>query len=803
MEKLSGQAHKNAPKESIKPFEKARKRISFSKKQSLRNISSKKNLQEMSGERSIVSFSIPIILAKHGRRKLFLKELRKKFEEELKKEENEVHSFPVEQWNALSSEINKKRNYFELRSDIILTKSDFLAYMDVIKKIKQAYKQIEPSNSNKVEKVLEKIKALEKYWKKSFLHKKRLDITQIKDIFAEQRKVNEEKKALLKKAKEIIKPGDFSEENSTSTIDSLDLIDLKKEKEEKAFYKGMITSLNEIEKDTHARGIAITLMETLEKDLDEFHQLSLEEQSTQHDAFWRERNRKIDIAELKMNIAWARINFSDEIEDVKSIKNNYALLGPSHSNHVKNVLVKIKELEDCENQFRWYECNSDKIPKEEVSDTIKKVKQESSTISEKARELIKLVELKEEINPPNLTCLSEDRQIEAIIKKIVEKKKEEKDKALKNTGEKQLGAASFSYSIKDLPAIYRKLQRVSPLLLKFEKLLHLRSDQGVPYSQLKYIKLIQKTNNLSDKMIKIEKKAVACLQGLEKSWGSLTRQEKQQINTARDLLIKNKSRRLNLEKEFVANREKNPNITPEYLADRRRKLEEQYPSVKDLNAIKKSEQEDVIKILGNVSGKWLMRKEQIEKEEELTHQWLLSVKKRDDGNYSELDTVNAIDDLERFHIFSEWVSFDKLSYEYLLSTKKSDEYRKIIVVCELMQDKIRNLINRISIIFGSEIEAVREMIDKGEIALTSRTVDKNIKYLESLLEEVEQGCLKQKTLDDLLNIQEIFNLNLKRCHLLLSNVSLPFSEREQCQQILTLNKAIEKCLEAEIRERHK
>jgi hypothetical protein len=88
----------------------------------------------MSGERSIICFSIPIILGKHGQRKLFLRELRKKFEEELEKEKNKVHSFPVEQWNTLSSEINKKRNYFELRADIILTKSDFLAYRDVIKK---------------------------------------------------------------------------------------------------------------------------------------------------------------------------------------------------------------------------------------------------------------------------------------------------------------------------------------------------------------------------------------------------------------------------------------------------------------------------------------------------------------------------------------------------------------------------------------------------------------------------------------------------------------------------------------------
>jgi hypothetical protein len=92
--------------------------------------------------------------------------------------------------------------------------------------------------------VLEKIKALEKYWKKSFLHKKRLNITQIKDIFAEQRKVNEEKKTLLKKSKEIIKLGDFSEENSISAASSLNIMDLKKEKGEKAFYKSMIISLN-------------------------------------------------------------------------------------------------------------------------------------------------------------------------------------------------------------------------------------------------------------------------------------------------------------------------------------------------------------------------------------------------------------------------------------------------------------------------------------------------------------------------------------------------------------------------------
>ena len=286
------------------------------------------------------------------------------------------------------------------------------------------------------------------------------------------------------------------------------------------------------------------------------------------------------------------------------------------------MLGKIKELEDDWNQLLWYEHNADKIPIEEMSDIRKKVKEKSNNILEKIREIIRLENLREEekINPPPSTHSSENEQIKAIIKKMFEEKKEKIDKKLKEKKEKELNPTSFLYSIKDLPAIYKKLQHCVTLLPELEKLVHLRNKMNLRDNGLEYAETFQKTIHLSDKISETEENAESYLLGLEKSWDSFNRQEKQQINTARDLLIKNSIKALDLKKELVAYKEKNPKKKYNRSADEEKKLEELYPFVKDSRASRQNNQDDLEK----THGRWLMRKEHIEKEEEFINQWLLS-----------------------------------------------------------------------------------------------------------------------------------------------------------------------------------
>ena len=804
----------NELKQSLENLEKLAKEVNYYKEEYLDNRSFKKNIEDMEDERLEIRFSIQKILLIHMKRFDNIKNKRARHEEILDKQKDKFYALSpeeqVSQWNIFFNERDKKRDYFELRADRILTKSDFLAHMETVKKIKQAYEQINPFSSNKVVEAFKKIKELEEYWNQSFLRQKSLNITQIKEIFTEQRKVNEERKILLKKAREIIELGDLIEESDPKKYSSMNSMDLKrekekekeKEKEQKAFYQRIVTLLNQIEKTAITREIKITLDEKLEKKLNEFHELPLNEQTKQYAPFWSKRNKEIDIAWLKIDIASARIDFLDDLEAIKKIKQDYSQLDSFNSNHVTSVLGKIKKLEDDWNQLLWYEYNADKIPIEEMSDTRKKVKEESNNFPEKIREIVRLANLSEE-EKSNLTSSghsSDDEKAKVIIKKMFQEKIDREKKELKIKKEKELNPSSFSYSIKDLPALYKKLQHCVDLLTALEKLVHLRITIDFRNNRLKYAKIFQKTAHVSDTISEIEENVRAYLLGLEKSWDSFSRQEKQQINAARDLLIKNSIRGFDLKKELVAYKEKNSKNKHERSADEEKKYQERYPFVKDLKAIRQSSQGNLEK----VHGKWLMQKERIEKEEELINQWLFSCRQElNDEDYSESDAITAIDYLEKWYIYGEWVLFDKKRYEYLLLKKKSDQYKEIITICEFIQDKIRNLSNRIYAIFGNQIETVRKMIDKKEIVVKQTTLSENIKSFESFLEKMEQGCLEQKTLEELLDLQETFNLSLKKCDFALSNASLLSHEREQYQQVLTLIQAVQKCVTVEIKKKNK
>ncbi len=338
-----------------------------------------------------------------------------------------------------------------------------------------------------------------------------------------------------------------------------------------------------------------------------------------------------------------------------------------------------------------------------------------------------------------------------------------------------------AYSIESLSSLYKKMQKSARQLEEIEKLIKRKNEllatgeHPLEETQCTF-KIMDFFHKLA--LADISPSPVVRLQSMERSWHILDNKEKQKLNKTRNLMINNSIRKNELYDKYYNNKKRSINDPDgiSFSSSSRSSLQKQF------------EDDDI-----NLS----FVRERLQYEESIINKWML------DGPFFEKNIMDAINYLEKYHIYSEWCLFSEKEYQHYVRYFMDEpeiiiQLQKSIDSYQFIKDKMTHLANKIFAIFGSKIEEAREKIDEMD-SIKVREIKKKIvkegytlTLLQDLLKGVKNGMLNRFTFDDLEDMNGHLDYESRRCDFYLSSPYIDQDERSRYRQIILLIEEIRK-----------